>query len=88
MKRIGKEMMMQLTGGKSEDPTSGEKPYKVGKTWYIQCAKELTNKVNGSKYQCGKMYSGSSKTTVKNSLVAHYTYNPEHNPYEDPNTWK
>ena len=75
MQKLSKETMLLVNGG-----NSGEKPYKVGSTWYIQCAYEKISPYTGNTYQCGKIYQKSTKALVVEALDAHYTYNPEHDP--------
>ncbi len=85
MKRLTDETVAQIYGG-VKTAVGGEKPYKVGKTWYIQCAKIKT--VNNRSFACGKMYTGVSSSSVIESLNTHYNYNPEHKPSDDANTFK
>ncbi len=84
MERLTNEITAQVYGG-AGTATGGEKPFKVGSTWYIQC--EYVKTVNGRSFNCGKMYSGPSKSNVITSLNTHYKWNPEHRPSDDPNTF-
>lgn len=75
MQKLSKETMLLVNGG-----NSGETPYKVGGTWYIQCAALKYSPVLGKYYQCGKIYQGTTKLAVITDLDYHYAYNPEHDP--------